>query len=204
MTDVRASSSRRPAAEIRGAILDATVRIIGREGVAGVTHRAIADEAGVSLSSTTYHFASKDEIIGAALELVSELEIASAAADAERFAARADVTDPHTFAELLLDWLEPQIAGDRELVTRAGYHLQLEAAHRPELRAIHRDWSARVLAVAEAVLRLAGSPEPARDAHILATTVDGLRLEQLTDPRPDFHERALPLLERLARALTAS
>lgn len=203
MPDARVSSPRRPAAEIRAAIVDATIRIIGRDGVTGVTHRAIADEAGVSLSSTTYHFASKEEIVGAALERVAELEIASAAADADQFAARDDVTDPDTFAGLLLSWLEPQVEGDRELITRAGYHLQLEAAHRPELRAIHRDWNRRVLAVAEAVLRLAGSPDPARDAHILATTIDGLRLEQLTDPRPDFRANALPLLERLARVLTA-
>ena len=202
MPDARASSPRRPPAEIRAAIIDATIRIIGRDGVTGVTHRAIADEAGVSLSSTTYHFVSKDEIVGAALERVAELEIASAAADAEQFASRDDVTDPRTFAALLLAWLEPQIEGDRELITRAGYHLQLEAAHRPELRAIHRDWNARVLAVAGGVLQLAGSEDPERDAHILATTIDGLRLEQLTDPRPDFGVRALPLLERLARVLT--
>ena len=203
MPDARATSPRRPPAEIRAAIVDATIRIIGRDGVTAVTHRAIADEAGVSLSSTTYHFTSKDAIVGAALERVAELEIASAAADAERFAARDDVADPRTFAALLLDWLEPQVGGDRELIARAGYHLQLEAAHRPELRAIHRDWSARVLDVAEAVLRLAGSADPAHDAHILATTIDGLRLEQLTDPRPDFRAGVLPLLERLARVLTA-
>ena len=73
----------------------------------------------------------------------------------------------------------------------------------PELRAIHRHWSAAVLGVAEDVLRLAGSADPVRDARILATTIDGLRLEQLTDPREDFRALALPLLERLARVLTA-
>ncbi len=196
------STTRRPAGEIRSAIVDATIRIIGREGVTAVTHRAIADEAGVSLSSTTYHFASKDEIVGAALERVAELEIAGARADAAAFAARDDVTDSDTFAALLLDWLEPQVGGDRELVARAGYHLALEAAHRPELRAIHRAWSMRVVSVAEDVLRLAGSSDPMRDARILATTIDGLRLEQLTDPREDFRALALPLLERLARVLT--
>ena len=103
MTDTRATAStRRPAGEIRSAIVDATIRIIGREGVTAVTHRAIADEAGVSLSSTTYHFASKDEIVGAALERVAELEIASAQTDAALFAARDDVTDPDTFAGLML------------------------------------------------------------------------------------------------------
>ena len=204
MADARAGTTRRPAAEIRRAILDATVRIIGRDGATAVTHRAIAREAGVSLSSTTYHFASTDELVGAALEHVAELEVASAAAGAAEAAASADLADPRRFAELVLDWLEPQLTGEGELTARAGYQLQLEAAHRPELRVLHRDWSRRALGVAEVVLERAGSADPPRDAHILATMIDGLRLEQLTDPQPGFRERAAPLLERLARALRAS
>jgi len=37
-------------------ILEATLRLIVKEGIRGVKHRAIAKEAGVSLSSTTYYF----------------------------------------------------------------------------------------------------------------------------------------------------
>lgn len=202
--DTRARTAARPrppAAAVRLAILDATVRIIGRAGVAAVTHRAVAAEAGVSLSSTTYHFASKDEIIGEALRRVAAIEIESAAQDAAGFAARDDVRDPASFAELLLDWLCPQLEGERLLTVRAGYHLQLEAAHRAELRAIHRAWTARVLDVAQAALTLCGAADPPRDAHILATMIDGLRLEQLTDPQPRFRERARPLLVRLVTAL---
>jgi DNA-binding transcriptional regulator YbjK len=75
-----ASAVRRPPAEaIRNAIVEATIRLVGRDGVDGVTHRAVAREAGVSLSSTTYHFASRDEIVSEALRRVADLESASRA-----------------------------------------------------------------------------------------------------------------------------
>ena len=194
---------RPPAGEIRDAILDATIRIIGRGGVAAVTHRAVAQEAGVSLSSTTYHFASKDAIVGDALRRVATIEIESAAADGARFAAIDVDADATSFTESLLEWLCPQLEAPRLLTVRAGYHLQLEATHRAELRAIHRDWGEQVLAVTQAALERIGSRSPAADAHILAAAVEGLRLEQLTDPQPGFRERARPLLARLVAALVA-
>src|SRR5690606_30300634 len=40
----------------RQAILDAAMRIIVRDGVRAVRHRAVAAEAGVPLSATTYYF----------------------------------------------------------------------------------------------------------------------------------------------------
>ena len=67
---------------------------------------------------------------------------------------------------------------------RAGYHLQLEAARRPELRAIHVAWGQAVQDLAERVLRAAGSPRPHTDASILSSAIDGLRLDEVTAPRP--------------------
>ena len=40
----------------RKAILDATLRIIGRDGIRAVRHRAVAGEADVPLAATTYYF----------------------------------------------------------------------------------------------------------------------------------------------------
>jgi len=51
----------------RRAILDATLALVGREGTAAVTHRAVAAEAGVPLAATTYYFDSKEELIRDAL-----------------------------------------------------------------------------------------------------------------------------------------
>lgn len=47
----------------RQAILDASMRIITREGVRSVRHRAVAQEAGVPLSATTYYFKDINDLI---------------------------------------------------------------------------------------------------------------------------------------------
>lgn len=190
-----------PPEAIRAAIIEATIRLIGRVGVDGVTHRAVAQEAGVSLSSTTYHYASKDEIVSEALRRVAALEIERVARDAERLAdGHPDVA---SIARALGDWLAEQLEGPGLLQVRAGYHLQLEAARRPELRAIHVEWGQAVQGLAERVLRAAGSPRPHTDASILSSAIDGLRLDEVTAPRPGFERRARPIIERLLSILTA-
>src|SRR5919204_4099378 len=54
----------------RQEILEATLRAIGDGGVNSVTHRAVAEEAGVALASTTYYFDSKSALLEEALELM--------------------------------------------------------------------------------------------------------------------------------------
>ena len=192
---------RSPPEAIRAAIIEATIRLIGREGVDGVTHRAVAREAGVSLSSTTYHYASRDEIVSEALRHVADQEIERIARDAEALAGgHADVP---SIARALTAWLAEQVRGDELVRVRAGYHLQLEAARRPELRAIHVAWGQAVQGLAERVLRAAGSPRPRTDASILSSAIDGLRLDEVTAPRPGFERRAYPVIERLLSILTA-
>jgi DNA-binding transcriptional regulator YbjK len=195
------ATRRQPPEAIRAAIIEATIRLIGRGGVDGVSHRAVAREAGVSLSSTTYHFASKDEIVTDALRRVAALEIDRIARDAERLAdAHPDIV---SIARALAAWLTEQVEGDGLLRVRAGYHLQLEAARRPELRAIHVAWGQAVQELAGRVLRAAGSPHPRTDASILASAIDGLRLDEVTAPRAGFEERVRPVIERLLAILTA-
>lgn len=51
-------------------ILDAAVAVLGREGVAGVSMRAVAREADVAVGLTNYHFDNKTMLICAALERI--------------------------------------------------------------------------------------------------------------------------------------
>lgn len=61
------------AAERRAALIDATVRIIVREGLASTSTRAIAAEAGMPLSSLHYVFESREQLVGLAVrEIVAE------------------------------------------------------------------------------------------------------------------------------------
>jgi len=53
------------------------------------------------------------------------------------------------------------------------------------------------------VLKRAGSAQPRADAHILATVLDGLRLEEIASPRPGAEQRLRPVVGRLLAALTS-
>jgi len=98
-TGIRAEASGR----VREAIVEATVRIVARDGVAAVTHRRVAEEARVSLSSTTWHFAAKADILLAALRWTADREVRRITAIAERLGTRA--FDAAVWAEELADWL---------------------------------------------------------------------------------------------------
>ncbi|MXR69128.1 TetR family transcriptional regulator [Shewanella sp. JBTF-M18] len=56
----------------RVAILEATLRLIVKEGVRGVRHRAVATEAQVPLASTTYYFKDIKDLISDALTYFAE------------------------------------------------------------------------------------------------------------------------------------
>ena len=53
------NSASRTAAK-RNEVLDAALRVMTRDGIRAVTHRAVAAELGHSLRATTYYFASID------------------------------------------------------------------------------------------------------------------------------------------------
>ncbi len=66
-------------------ILDAALVVLGRDGIGGVSMRAVAREAGVSLGLANYYFSDKTSLVSAALRRIGEqdLEIVTAHADVE-------------------------------------------------------------------------------------------------------------------------
>ncbi len=56
----------------RARILEGVMRVLARDGLAGVTMRAVATEAGVALGLLNYHFEDKDSLVAAALERIGE------------------------------------------------------------------------------------------------------------------------------------
>ena len=119
----------------REQILDATLRVIGRDGREAVTHRAVAEEAGVPLGSTTYYFDSRDDLLGQALEHVSALEV-------ERYARlREDLRSVKSGRELADRLISELVAAAEDRVAYiAEYELWLEAGRRPDLREAATAW----------------------------------------------------------------
>src|SRR5947209_20177253 len=60
----------------REALLEAVLRIVAEVGPDAVTHRRVAEMAGLPLASTTYWFDSKEHLLTAALELAAERDTA--------------------------------------------------------------------------------------------------------------------------------
>jgi DNA-binding transcriptional regulator YbjK len=179
----------------REAILRAAVALIGEQGPDALTHRAVAERAGVSLSATTYWFSSKDEIFTEAVALAAGEEV-------ERLERLVLTLAPRHVAPA--DWareLSAALAADvQQNPARpvAMYEFVLEAARQPELRDEVARWEAAHLRLAEAGLRAVGSADPETDAHIVVAVVSGLMLGLLANPNPEFERHVMrPTLERL-------
>jgi TetR/AcrR family transcriptional regulator, regulator of biofilm formation and stress response len=182
----------------REQILEAALRVIGRAGVQAVTHRAVAEEAGVPLGSTTYYFDSRDDLIQQALEYV-------AASEVERYGKRAEdlrtVKSPRQLADRLID--ELVAAAQDRIAYIAEYELWLEAGRGPELREAAQNWcDAEQLSVAGAMEAL-GSTDPRADASLVVAAIDGLgervlaREDDPAEAAKEFRPELRRLIERL-------
>ena len=199
MADVPAATGTRAEASerVRDAIVAATVRIVAREGVSALTHRRVAAEAGVALSSTTWHFADKTDILIAALRWTAHREVARIAAIADRLGS--DDFDSTAWAEELADWLVEQVSGERDVAV-ALYRLQIELLGRPEAREVHEEWGRGLRALGERVLENSGTITPDLDTRLVVAALDGLRLSVLSAGDTDT-AWLRPAVQRQLRAL---
>lgn len=179
----------------RDQILRATLRLIGLRGADAVTHRAVAQEAGVPLAATTYYFASKEQLLEQTLLLAAREEterLERLVADLEaRFLGSAEWAAA----------VAAQVSGDLEEDPArhvALFELGLEATRTPLLRDDVRQWQEAHLRLGELGCRAVGSSNPDLDARIVVAALTGLMLEQLASGREDFGEAVMrPALERL-------
>ena len=193
-TGIRAEASKR----VRDAIVAATVRIVAREGVAAVTHRRVAAEADVALSSTTWHFATKADILEAALRWSARYEVERIGSIADRL-GDTDF-DPAAWAEELGDWLVEQLTVEREIAV-ALYRLQVELLGSEGALEVHREWGEGLLAVGEHVLEHSATPTPQLDVRLIVAALDGLRMGVLNSGERDIEWVRLAVRRQLQALL---
>ncbi|MDS1269780.1 TetR family transcriptional regulator [Lipingzhangella sp. LS1_29] len=169
----------------RAEIIEATLRVVQRDGAGGVTHRTVAREAGVPPSLTTYYFATLDDLLVAALSSVAE--------------------EYTTCLREILDQGGDELTGLAELIActategrrraLAERELSTLAARRPALRSVAHRWRD---AVAEIAQRRNADPVATES---MVATADGLCAAILLDNQPADarHIRAV-----LARSLGES
>ncbi|MFF5977123.1 TetR/AcrR family transcriptional regulator [Streptomyces sp. NPDC012769] len=112
-------------------ITAATERVIAERGIEGLTHRAVAEEAGVPLGATTYHFATKDDLIATALERAVDRY----AAYLDDWAGQRPDLTPEQLVVLLTDALLGCFGPQRDQQVME-FELYLAALRRPALRPI--------------------------------------------------------------------
>nr|BFD85504.1 TetR family transcriptional regulator [Streptomyces sp. Xyl84] len=167
----------------RQRIIDAAIRVVGTQGIAGLSHRTVAAEADVPLGSTTYHFATLDDLLVAALRQANE-------GFAEAVAARGALDAPHPdlageLAAATGEWL----AGDRTGV-ELEYELYLAALRRPALRPVAAEWADGLAAL------LSRHTDPVT-ARALVALVDGICLQVLLTGGSYDEEYAREVLARV-------
>ena len=171
----------------REEILRAALRLIGSRGLHHVTHRDVAAEAGVPLGSTTYYFATKEDLLTEALRLFVAEEQERLRAAAQRFEG------VHAEPAQIVDAMVAEI-GDtltRPLDQVAQFELYLEATRTPVLAEVAKASFAAYEDIAVAALRSAGADEPERLAPLFIGLIEGLMFRQLVDPRSDWIDRVL-------------
>lgn len=178
-----AARPRRHDPERRQRIVDAALRVVGARGIAGLSHRTVAAEADVPLGSTTYHFASLDELLVAALRQANEgfgreVRESGALADPEADLAGA-------LARVMGEW----ISGERTGV-ELEYELYLAALRRPALRPVAGEW-------AEAVTEALARRTDRVTARALVALMDGICLQVLLTDTEYDEDYAREMLSRL-------
>ncbi|WP_157246356.1 TetR/AcrR family transcriptional regulator [Nonomuraea typhae] len=175
MTEPTTDGRRLKGEQRKRELIEATIRVVARDGVAGVSHRTVAKEAGQPYTAAAYYFKTIDDLLTAALTSCME-------EDAERLRRLADeFTGP---VEGLCDLAELMcrvVAAPARLL--AEFELYLLAARRPELRAATRHWLAAVERFGRRY-----TDDPVR-LRVLAGTIDGVLMQALlTDAPPGPRE----------------
>lgn len=180
-------------AETITAILRAALRVIAEGGIDALTHRRVAARAGVSLSSTTYYFANRDELITRAFEHYIEQ-------------ARAKITElQHHKPRNLVDVVDAVLSHAQwefadEALVRAEYELVLYSTRHDEVRELFLAWQRdEERRIAEGLEEL-GVAKPLRSARLLKSTLRAFELERLSRDDMTFEELR-ERLELVVRAL---
>jgi TetR/AcrR family transcriptional regulator, regulator of biofilm formation and stress response len=159
-------------------ILDAAVQVVGRGGSGALTHRAVADIAGVPLGSMTYYFKDREDLMRQTMEHAVDIE-------AERLAAIVDDFDGgltvDTSVELLTEMFFDKTIAD-PLYDLALFEMFLEATRNPAVRNLTQAWSRMIAVLTDRVLPPTDPAVPRETAvQIVATLIDGLMLEEASN-----------------------
>lgn len=167
----------------RSRIIDVALDVIAEHGVAGTTHRKVAEAADVPLGSMSYHFSGMDELLIEAFRRLAatvsarftELLVAAQTPDEARQAVVAIITDT--------SW-----TNTRHLLL--SYELYAFGARNPALQTVMRDWM-------EASRRALERHFDRDTARMLDALIEGLTIHRSVDPEPVDATRIRAIVDKL-------
>jgi DNA-binding transcriptional regulator YbjK len=187
----RRKTRRSKGEQTRRKILDAVLTVIARDGTRGVTHRAVAAEAAVQLSLTTYYFRDIEDMIEEAFAHFSE----DMRPDLESlWSGLFDFLDGFSAVALRKKSVREEICA--QLANRATDHVMNQIASKPvglaveqvfftqvrlspKLRRLGAAHRRQLLEPLERVCRRFNPVDPALDAELLLNTVTALEYQAL-------------------------
>jgi DNA-binding transcriptional regulator YbjK len=194
--------SRSRGEQTRQQILDAVMKVIARDGVRGVTHRAVATEAGVNLSLTTYYFVDRYDLVACAFRAFvdrvhAELEggwdgvfrhLEKLRQSRRGAAGRAAMRDYVT--ERIVEYVARKIE-ENPLGLAVEHHFFFEALLDPRLVDLAAEHRTRLVAPLVRLCEFFGSDDPHLDADLLFGTIIRIEYEALLEPGARSRRRRL-------------
>ena len=192
--------------QTRAKMLDAALDIMIEDGIRAVRHRAVAKRAGVALGSTTYHFASIEELIISAFQHWRGKALMT---DNPFFMKTRELLEPYgddpvpasdrariaaAIYDISVGYLRGQLSGRREdrLLELAFHHESVRFQSLHEL--VMGEWNAQ-LDYLVSVHRQMGSVQPEEDARMTFSLFRQLEQTSVIENRPRLD------LERIRRTL---
>jgi DNA-binding transcriptional regulator YbjK len=181
----------------RLSLIEATARVLAREGAAGASVRNIASEASVSPGLVGHYFDGVDALIAATYAHVGER--VSAALDA---AIAVAGSDPRArLSAYVIASFDPPIADPALLATWLAFWSLVKA--RPDIAALHDDIYATYRRDLEALLDACCVTELRLAAIAITALVDGLWLELCLSPHSFTAAEARAIAERQIETILA-
>jgi len=159
--------------ETRDRLLTAVVELVAERGLPGISHRAVADRAGVSLSATSYYFGSRTELERAALEAHYARRL-----DDYRRTTESLVGSDLTPDELVDAAVELFTASDTDMLL-GHFEVFLNAARRPDVRALLQPTLEAMRELLLTAIEPLGLPDPSAAATAITAVIEGVELRRV-------------------------
>ncbi|BDX33743.1 TetR family transcriptional regulator [Mycobacterium antarcticum] len=177
---------------VRGAqrrieIIDAAIEVMARVGLAGLSMRVVANQAGIPLGALSYYFDDKSDLIAQAFQQLSDREIERVVRAADRL---QPTMTPEQLADLLADMtIDGFTSPPGAIVTR--YELVTEASRDERLRPMFEGWHAAMVPALSRLFRDLGSRQPELDSRTIMAVMAGLEIDNVYRPLGPVDKRRI-------------